>query len=463
MQSLIPVGNALPVAPVAITAGAEHACAIDDQANVWCWGRGVESQLGDGNTATRQVPIRTLVTKAVSVSAASTHTCALDDQGGMFCFGSNVRGQLGDGFRTTQTSPQPVPNVAGATSVGLGSQHSCASLMTGGVMCWGDNSQGQVGDGSFTSRTKATPVVGLGSVDYLKGGGSHTCARTTAGGIACWGSGGNGELGDGTNNTSSIPRYVTLGAAADQLTSGVYHSCALTGGNAMCWGSPYANTPSDANNGLTGFLGFARSGGHACAILANHTVQCWGDNFYGQLGDGSTVTPTPANTPVVAAGISTAETIYAAEGRTCAILTNGTAMCWGRNYSGTLGTMDNNSMVTSPSPVVGLTGAAQLALRPFFSGSFSEEGTCARKIDGTVMCWGGNPYGQVGDGTYVQRYNATLVGGLDHVKDIGVGQYHTCASKDDGTVVCWGSSGNGQLGDGSKTNLMPTGVRMTCN
>ena len=294
-------------------------------------------------------------------------------------------------------------------------------------------------------------------------GGYHTCAILDDNGLKCWGANNYGQLGDGTNNTSSIPRPVALGGAPTQLQLGPTASCAIVDGIAKCWGSNASNMPTDVGNGLTGLIGLARGNNHTCAIRSDRAVVCWGNaisNNYGQLGRGDTLPPN-SPTEIVPTGITGgADKIYAVSDSTCVVMTDQTGRCWGRNNVGQLGIQQVNLAVPSPSPIVGLSGIVQLAMRP--TGNQNEEGACARKADGTIACWGSNGAGQIGDGTFNQRTSPVPVPAVTDVVDLAVGPNHTCVVKSDGTAACWGSAASGQLGDGARATITPVTARMTC-
>jgi alpha-tubulin suppressor-like RCC1 family protein len=179
-------------------------------------------------------------------------------------------------------------------------------------------------------------------------------------------------------------------------------------------------------------------------------IKCWGDNIYGQLGDGTSIVRT---TPVYVAGLtSAASTISAGLSHSCTILEAGGAKCWGANGSGQLGdgTTTNRTM---PVDVIGLSsGVSAIAT----GGGH----TCALTAGGGVKCWGWNANGQLGDGTTTDRATPVDVVGLGSgVRAIAAGRYHTCALIEGGALKCWGFNAAGQLGDGTTTDrAMPVDV-----
>jgi alpha-tubulin suppressor-like RCC1 family protein len=180
---------------------------------------------------------------------------------------------------------------------------------------------------------------------------------------------------------------------------------------------------------------------HTCARLTDGTVDCWGDDEWGQLGDGSTV---DSPVPIKVLGLTNAVRISAGGDHTCALLAGGTVDCWGRNTSGQLGDGTLTSIAT-PVAVSGLTNVTAIGA--------GLEHTCALLADETVECWGAGSSGQLGDGETESRSTPVPVTGLTGVGTLAVGWNHTCAGfREGGEVECWGDDGGGQLGDGSTTD-----------
>jgi alpha-tubulin suppressor-like RCC1 family protein len=355
-------------------------------------------------------------TKVTDVAAGEAHTCALTTAGGLKCWGWNFNGQLGQpGGPGSNVVLRPVDIwglTSGVAAVAAGYAHTCALTMTGGLKCWGFNLSGQLGDGAVCGAaspyacTAPVDVSGLTSgVAAVAAGYTHTCALTTAGGAKCWGDNQVGGLGNGTTVGSSTPVDVS------GLTSGV--------------------------------VAVAAGGFYSCAVTTAGGAKCWGSNYFGELGNGTTV---DSGTPVDVSGLTSGIADLAAGGHhSCAITTAGGLKCWGWNDYGQLGNGTTTSSST-PVDVTGLTsGVASVAVGRFHS--------CAVTTAGGTMCWGHNGFGQLGNGTTTNSSTPVDVSGLmPGVTAVAVGDSHTCALTSAGDVECWGNNAQGQLGDGTVTN-----------
>lgn len=290
-------------------------------------------------------------------------------------------------------------------------------------------------------------------VVQVTGGGGFTCAVTADERAWCWGDNRYGQLGQGfvdpTAATMShfIPLEVPVPSAVEVRggLTGAVCARAVTGA-AYCWGNLYTGinpTPTPIG-GLSSVAQLAVGSRHVCALKTDGTVACWGDNAYGQLGTGSSAY---SSTPVPAA-ITSVASITAGYWHTCATKTDGSAWCWGRNLDGQVGKGAWSIGELAPTRVVALTVAASVS-----AGGWH---TCARNAtDDSVWCWGGNWWGQAGDGTLSDRFTparvAQLLTGLgpdDQGTWLATGWMHSCAGKLDTTAWCWGNADYGQLGSG---------------
>jgi alpha-tubulin suppressor-like RCC1 family protein len=310
---------------VAVSAGAYHTCAILDNGDLKCWGHNGNGQLGDGSNTNTNAPSSTAIDlgtgrTAVAVSAGDWHTCAILDNDDLKCWGANLPGQLGDGTNTDTNAPSSTSIDLGtgrtAVAVSSGNQHTCAILDNGDLKCWGLDDYGQLGDGGSTNTNTSAPsstAIDLGSgrtAVAVSAGHSTTCVILDNGDIKCWGRDNAGQLGDGGSNIDT---------------------------NAP------SSTAIDLGSGRTAVaLSVATS--FTCAILDNGEAKCWGQDAQGQLGDGGSNTDTnaPSSTAILGSG-RTAVAVSGANHHACAILDNGDLKCWGYDYKGQLGDGGSNA------------------------------------------------------------------------------------------------------------------------
>ena len=181
---------------------------------------------------------------------------------------------------------------------------------------------------------------------------------------------------------------------------------------------------------------------HTCALFSDGTARCWGRNDSGQLGDGTT---TNRLAPVLVPGMTSATAISAGASHTCALLADHTVRCWGHNFSGQLG---DGTTTDRPSPVAvsGINTATAIA-----SGT---QHSCALLADHTVRCWGANWSGQLGDDTTTDHLTPVPPAGITTATALAAGELHTCVRLADGSVRCWGGNLDGQLGDGTTTDRL---------
>jgi alpha-tubulin suppressor-like RCC1 family protein len=447
-----------------IAAGDEHTCAVLGGGAVSCWGDNTYGELGDGTTIPPATPVAVQgLSGAIAVAAGSAHTCALLGDGTVRCWGWNADGQLGDGTITDSPTPVAVGGLGSVIALAAGGIHTCAITTGGVVSCWGDNSFGELGDGTTTNSPTPVAVSGISGARALALGAQGTCALLSDDTVSCWGDNTFAELGDGNNDSSPVPVSVVGLGGVRSLAAGSFGACAtLTDGTARCWGDNsfgelgIGGTPSSLSPitvpGLGGVASLVGSLLHTCALLTDGTVRCWGENtdlgnqvFPGRpgglLGDGNTADTAG---PVTVVGLSGVTSLAAGESHTCALLSDGTARCWGNDSSvGELGDGTTTSSLV-PVTVAGLSGIVSLAAGNAF--------TCALLGDGTVRCWGFNGSGNLGNGTTDPSLTPVAVSGLSNVVAISAGRYFACAVLGDGTVRCWGEDLRGELGDGTFTD-----------
>ncbi len=477
----------------AVGAGGDHTCALTTAGGVKCWGGNTWGQLGDGTTTNRPAPVDVagLATGIQAISLGYGSTCALTTGGEVKCWGHNADGQLGDGTYTDRTTPVLVAGLSGATAIASGgidnsvmfTGHTCALIAApgaagGDLKCWGRNVDGELGDGTVgTNRSTPVSVVGFapGEIQAVTAGYGYTCALTTAGAVKCWGSNSWGQLGDGTTASRTTPAVVgSLSAGVQAVAAAERHACAIVAGGSAaggtaatrhveCWGN---NDSWQLGNyalvyRLPTAVPAAGSDVQALAAVSNRTcvlrgatpgganAWCWGDNYWGQLGDGTTASRV---LPGLVAGLAgRVRAIALGQWHTCALVSGAgagetNAMCWGNNDDGQLGDGTHTQALT-PVAVQGL-GSSVFAISAGVSHTCAVVGSAS--AGGGVKCWGSNSQGQLGDNSNVDHPLPVDVAGLrTGVAAVAAGNEYTCALTTAGGVKCWGIGFRGELGDGT--------------
>jgi alpha-tubulin suppressor-like RCC1 family protein len=449
-----------------ISAGATSVSAVLSDGTVLAWGNAADGELGNGSaeydagvtslsggSSTVPVKVKGLSGPPISISTGQA-PCVATTAGGVECWGLVAENAL---------APVPVSALDGVGAVTTGGSQSsrlfaCAISM-GDVWCWGANDVGQFGNGGTTGST--VPVMGAAimNVTALSGsnGGDFACAVSS--GIAyCWGDNGSGQLGNGTKISSLTPVPVS-GLTNDvvSIAAGTASTCALTtgagdggadggaGGAVYCWGD---NTYGSLGNGTTssslvpvpvmglgrGVTALSVGAVSACVLLVDSTVECWGANETGQLGDGTTNT---SLAPTKVVGLTGVTAISAGWYASCAVA-GGTVQCWGDDEYGELG---NDMLFTEslvPGPVTCITGVASEV-------SISTGSACA-VISSGVSCWGSGPLGNYAT-PYPFLYPSPVVGLTTGVTAITSGYGSACAVAH-GRAECWGYNTAGELGNG---------------
>jgi alpha-tubulin suppressor-like RCC1 family protein len=367
---------------VELASGNFHTCARMSDRTVRCWGMGEDGQLGDGASTNRSAPVKVAgIDHAVQIVADGSRTCAVRVDGSVWCWGSRatvdvVEAQLAADASVPPDLSRPLPEREGVWEtvrrLALGMGNDCAVAVDGRVLCRGSNTRGGIGDGTTERRVEPVVAPGIAAVDVAVGMNS-TCVRTAEGRVWCWGWNDYcGQLGDGTRQDHLSPTEVP---------------------------------------GLAGVIDLAMGENHACAVVDDGSLSCWGCNEAGELGDG---TVEARATPTKIAGLAGVRTVDARGYQTCVTLADGTVRCWGSD------TPDHAQLWTacpapgshrmegptgnggwrigpeehycpSPAPVPGLVGVLQAVPAVLHA--------CVLLRDGSVRCWGTNYYGAVGDGT----------------------------------------------------------------
>lgn len=464
------------VTPVAVSAGAQHTCALSAAGEVACWGRNDNDQANPDNPDfTVLEPEDLPLSMVVDLDTGPSHTCVVLANGTLRCWGGGsfegieqvqdvsnavaVAGScalIADGsVRCFADGSTFAPGVGGALEIGAGSWGGhCALLATDTIRCW-------VGvGGTITSTGGVAPLSGRG----IAAGSAHSCARRADGSFACWGENGSGQLGNGFPTDRSTPGTVVSAGGArivgSVLAAGGDHSCSRTNlnGGARCWGANGSGQTGDTDRtgvrpapvividqgttSLTNIVAITNGTSHSCALLASGRAKCWGSNSDGQLGDGTTNTPAfPLNSVFVRRTptqiLENIKAITAGSRHTCALIADGSVRCWGANETG---------QVTGTAGIDVLT-AVQVIVPGSVAIGAGDRHTCSVSLAGTVTCWGLNSSDQLGSRSAGGGFgvtNAMAVG-------VAAGDAHTCAVRGNGTIQCWGANNSGQLGNDTFT------------
>lgn len=350
--------------------------------------------------------------------------------------------------------------------ISAGGDHTCAVAESGNLYCWGSNRFGQIGIGnaspnygfdlgvdplpetyhSFTGHnanvSKPALVSTLTNVVEVSSGLTHSCAYDAAGHAFCWGSNVTGQLGQGDTNSRTTPAFVP----------------SLTGVTSIA-AAGETNGPWSIRKDRADWI--PTGTGHSCAV-ANGTVYCWGDNKWGQLGNGN---KTSSPTPIAVSGIpQTAKKVVTGETYSCALTNNGDVYCWG-TFRHDWGQGTNNQVAEqgyswlanvsyadslTPRQVTSVHGATELETGSYFA--------CA-KMGNSMHCWGYNSReqffedinpatmaptnGQFPVHRHAQSYTAS---GWGSIKGFSLGRNSSCAIGPNSRVYCWGLNDAGQVG-----------------
>ena len=320
---------------VQVSGGNEDSLALTSDGSVWAWGGNLGS--GSSEYTTSNVPVQVPGLASITeVSAGAGVSLALRSDGTVWSWGDNSSGDLGDGNTRPSLTPVPVTGLTGVTQISAGQDFALALRSDGTVWSWGFNADGELGNGTISDSDVPVQVTGLSRVTDISAGENDSLAVASRGlfstlsSVYEWGANGNGQLGDGSFRSKAIPEQVT--GIGTQSVSGI-----------------------------------AAGGEFSMVLGSDGTVWDWGVNTWGQLGDGNTYDRTA---PVEARGTGSGITqISAGDNHALALLSNGTVEAWGYNGAGQLGDGSAADAVANPAPVqvTGLGGVTQISAGSSFS------------------------------------------------------------------------------------------------
>ena len=445
---------------VDVQVASRHACSLLANRTVQCWGDNSVGQLGDGTTTPHLTPatvpglsnvtaidVGGFVTLYSGGYAFTDFSCALEGDGSVWCWGDDQFGQLGIGKPAAyQTRPVRVP-IGNAVQVATGGAHACALISDGTVQCWGFNTDGQVGYGGRGLEWDTPIVVGhdtgvLRNVASVVTGARNSCAILTDRSVRCWGNNyyGSSLFGYGHGLPLSDPNLLAYSPQPTHIPAVSELSLGGLGGGGL----------DDYENGN---LQIGQDGGDfGCAKLLDSTVWCWGSNYRGQIGNGSTdwgpsgdITD-PTILDGSAANGTNLRGLAMGGDFAFGIRDDGALVAWGAVDGGALAdgntSYDNKSCRENGGNCRAHPIATQGAFLTASAGGLS---SCGLRTDGSVSCWGSNVWGAIGDGTYntpAQPVTIYTASAAPHVAAVTASDYTTHVHPWS-TVVLWGS----QFGD----------------
>ncbi|WP_083996798.1 T9SS type A sorting domain-containing protein [Chryseobacterium sp. BLS98] len=491
-----------------VSAGSSHVLAIKNDGTLWAWGDNSSSKLGDYTNANRIVPTQIgTVTTWKDVSAGSNHSLALRTDGTLWAWGNNDYGQLGDGSDILRPIPWKVGTATNWVKIAAGSDHSVGIKADGTLWTWGNNTSGQLGNGTNVQTIYDVSPKQVGTAtNWLKisAGSYYTLAVKSNGTLWGWGSNQSGQLGNGTLSNSNSPVQIGTATNWNIVSAGASHALGIkTNGTLWSWGyNAYGqlgsgtsgntvNTPTQVGTSANSLL-VSAGNNHSLEVNFAGSLRASGLNSSGQLGDNTlvqkntftaVVCPSSCSVPTqlsVANIASTTATINWAGATTAPA--NGYMYAYSTNQivggiDGT--TLSNTANLTNLTPnttyyywVASHCGSSQS--RWVYGGTFTTlaDSGCwnvvaggstyaiAVKSDGTTWSWGKNEFGQLGDGTTINR-TAPVQVEISNIWKMSAGDQHVAAIKTDGTLWVWGRNNFGQLGTGNTIDkIIPVKIGM---
>ena len=431
-NTLAPVKVVAPTL-VSLDLGDGHSCGVDGAGGAWCWGSTDRGQLGTAVELDQRIAGR--IADAVAVSAGGNTTCIIDGSGDLLCTGQNDLGQTGQPYGEGHTIARSDARTDW-TTIAAHDDDACGTTGDGHAWCWGVNYNAQIGDGTF--RARQAPVdIGTG-FKSLAIGATATMAINVGrafgwGSVQPW--------------SYTVPTDLGVAFPASVVAAGAGHVCSVNGMSLQgrCSGDNQLGQvgaqafSASATTLLPGTWGYLRASGNStCGLQLNGSggLYCWGDNAFGQIGLGAgtakTATPTVLNF-----GSPPYADIAIGYAHGCAIA-NGALWCWGDNTYGQLG---DGSLGASPVP-------EQIGTRTDWTAlAAGDLHTCAIAADHTLWCWGHADEGQLVEPLANAHLVPTQLGTDADWAQVAAGRHFTCALKLDGTRWCFGFNGHGNLGD----------------
>lgn len=517
--TIAPVGKATPVEVkglagiIEVAAGGNTSLALQKDGTVWAWGSNETGQLGISGSLNSSVPEQIPgLTDVQSIQTDGDTAIALKNDGTLWGWGGNGFGELGNGTANDNPNPvpEPIPGMNDVKTFAVGATGSVFAIKDDGtVWAWGRNDSGQLGDGTTDNRYSPVQLTGLNNVVALTGGWFYTLALKSDGTVWSWGSNDANQLGNADSTTANRPKPMVIPGLNNivSLAAGSEFGMALDKeGQLWGWGGGLllgtnSNPFGDRQLLLSNVSSITTCLLQKFAIGQDGTVWAWGQNRYGELGDGTQtdrskpvksligdvfypleiISVTPADFAPIDTGTSITvifnedirpDTVnsnnfqlFDQDGRPIpvqvtmqdtrrVVMTPNAALNPGENYFFVIqGVLDLNGLsLAKPYQSYFLVQqAGDFTAVKIAAGAFQN---LAITGDGRVWSWGDNSYGQLGIGTETSRYLPVQVPGLAGIVAISSGVDHSAAVRSDGALWTWGKNDKGQLGNGTTTDSL---------
>jgi alpha-tubulin suppressor-like RCC1 family protein len=478
---------------VNIYGGGGQGMALTADGTFYTWGNNSSGQLGDGTFLEKHIPtpisfMGKLNKDAVITSfGGSGHTLLALNNGKVIAWGSNASGQLGNGNFTGSVSPVQVSGLGVGSGIGIVSasatDHTFAVKTDGSVLAWGSNIFAKLGDTTTITRFEPVLASALSGITLCTTGcfgnailaeGNHSAALASDGKVWTWGIG--NRIGNGTNVDSPTPVQVPGLTNIISIGTGGHTLALKSDGTVWSWGSNNDGRLGDGTFidkfspvqvvgpgaiGLTGITQIKVGNNTNLALRNDGAVFAWGLNSNGAVGDGTLVNRNMA-VQILPPG-SNVKALATDSSFSLALKNDGSVLVWGLNSAGALGNGTlSNTRQTTPVLVPSLGAGSNIVAIEAGGGT-----AMALKSDGTVLVWGANGSGQLGNGTLDSNPTPSLMPGMTNVAQIQAGGGFLVFRKSDGSILTIGADGVGQLGDGpnilTNTPSEPIQQSLFCN